>query len=167
MACHHVRLLQNNYKCLHFIYVTGFWKTDWIVTLDSRANGYTCTLHIHIAITRVGWLVYFSRANFADPVNSWVNSWRALHGRDGSEIQPSDREMSLMPSKDVWAYGWHFWDSWLVQTALMKSLTCLWLPTHPPAPPTSYNVPSVILQQGRWKQSGCSSFGRTSFSQGG
>ena len=21
-----------------------------------------------------------------------------------------DREMSFKPSKDVWAYGWHFWD---------------------------------------------------------
>ena len=37
-------------------YVTGFWKTNQIVTLDlfhfvGRANGYTRTLHIHSAIT--------------------------------------------------------------------------------------------------------------------
>ena len=40
-------------------YVIGFWKTDQIVTLGlfhfiGRANGYTCTLHIHSAITRLG-----------------------------------------------------------------------------------------------------------------
>ena len=39
--------------------VTGFWKTDQIVTLGlfhfiGPANGYTCTLHIHGAITRLG-----------------------------------------------------------------------------------------------------------------
>ena len=54
---------------------TGFWKTDRIVTLGifhfiDPANGYTCTLHIHSAITRFGGLVCFSRASFADPVNS-------------------------------------------------------------------------------------------------
>ena len=48
--------------------VTGFWKTDQIVTLGlfhfiAPANGYTCTLHIHSAITRLGWLVCFSRAS--------------------------------------------------------------------------------------------------------
>ena len=36
---------------------------------------------------------------------------RAVHGRHGSEIHPSDREMSPKPSKHVWANGWHFWDS--------------------------------------------------------
>ena len=41
------------------IYVTGFWKTDQIVTLGlfhfiGPANSYTCTLHIHSAITRLG-----------------------------------------------------------------------------------------------------------------
>ena len=55
------------------LFVTGFWKTDQIVTLGlfhfiGPANGYTCTLHIHI--TKLGGLVCFSRASFADPVNS-------------------------------------------------------------------------------------------------
>ena len=41
------------------IYVTGFWKTDRIVTLGlfhfiGPANGYTHTLHIHTAIVRLG-----------------------------------------------------------------------------------------------------------------
>ena len=62
---------------IHNNYVTGFWKADWIVTLDlfhfiGPANGYTCTLHIHNAINRLGWLVCFSRATFADPVSSWL-----------------------------------------------------------------------------------------------
>ena len=56
-------------------YVTGFWKTDQIVTLGlfhfiGPANGHTRTLHIHSANTRLGGLVCFSRASFADPVNS-------------------------------------------------------------------------------------------------
>ena len=50
-------------------YVTGFWKANHIVTLGlfhfiGPANGYTCTLHIHSAIIRFGWLVCFSRVNF-------------------------------------------------------------------------------------------------------
>ena len=41
------------------LYVTGFWKTDRIVTLGlfhfiGPANGYTHTLHIHTAIVRLG-----------------------------------------------------------------------------------------------------------------
>ena len=62
------------YVCI-CIYVTGFWKTEQIVTLGlfhfiGPANGYTCTLHIHSVITRLGGLVYFSKASFANPVNS-------------------------------------------------------------------------------------------------
>ena len=57
------------------LYVTGFWKTDQIVTLGlfqfiSPANGYTCTLHMHSTITRLGLLVCFSTVSFTDPVNS-------------------------------------------------------------------------------------------------
>ena len=55
--------------------VIGFWKTDQIITLGlihfiGPANGHTHTLHIHSAITRLGGLICFSRASFADPVNS-------------------------------------------------------------------------------------------------
>ena len=136
--------------------MTGFWITDQIVTLGlfhfiGPANGYTCTLHIHSAIIRLGWLVCFSR--FAGSVNSQLrqwDSWRVLHGRHGSEIYPSDRETSLTSLKHVWAYGWHFWDSWLVQTVLTNtpgfpSTLSLYLPlsSHLLTP---CNVPSVILQ---------------------
>ena len=39
----------------YYTFVTGFWKTDQIVTLGQfhfigAANGYTCALHIHSAI---------------------------------------------------------------------------------------------------------------------
>ena len=74
--------------CVHpwgcyIIYVTGFWKTDHIVTLGlfhfiGPGNGYTCILHIHSAITMLGWLVCFTRASFANPVNSWLRQW--IHG---------------------------------------------------------------------------------------
>ena len=42
-----------------FINVTGFWKTDQIVTLGllhftGPTNGYTHTLHIHSASIRLG-----------------------------------------------------------------------------------------------------------------
>ena len=87
--------------------VTYMWldfeKTDWIVTLGlfhfiGPANGYTCTPHVHSAITGHGWLVCFSRASFANPVNSSLrqwNPWRALGGRHGCEIHPRDRETSI------------------------------------------------------------------------
>ena len=57
------------------IIVTGVWKIDQIATLGLflitvPANGYTCTLHIHSAITRLGLLVCFSRASLAGPVKS-------------------------------------------------------------------------------------------------
>ena len=65
------------YNTLSHTYVIGFWKTDRIVTPSlfhfiGPANGYTCTgtLHIHSATARLGGLVCFSRASFADPVNS-------------------------------------------------------------------------------------------------
>ena len=102
---------------------------DWIlenrpiVTLGlfhftGPANGYTHTLPNHsaitITITRLDSLVCFSRVSFSNHVNSrptqW-DPWRALHGRHGSEIHPSDRETSIRPSEGVWAYGWHFLDS--------------------------------------------------------
>ena len=56
-------------KGLTDIYVTGFWKTDQTVTLGlfhfiGQTNGYTC------ASIRLGCLVCFSRATFANPVNS-------------------------------------------------------------------------------------------------
>ena len=56
-----VENLQNfcNYMIIIFTIVTGFWKTDRIVTLGlfhfiGPANGYTHTLHIHTAIIRLG-----------------------------------------------------------------------------------------------------------------
>ena len=72
-------------------------KTNWFVTLGlfhfiGPANGYTCTLHIHSVITRLGWLVCFSRVTFTDPVNSWLRYWdprRALHGRHNLYNVPS------------------------------------------------------------------------------
>ena len=44
---------------MYTVYVTIFWKTDQIVTLDlfhfiGLANGDTCTLHIHSVITMLG-----------------------------------------------------------------------------------------------------------------
>ena len=88
------------------IYVTGFWKTNRNVTLGlfyfiGPTNGYTFTLHIYSSITRLGWLVCFSRKSFVDSVNLQLRQWdpwRALHGRHGSEIHLSDRETSLRPS---------------------------------------------------------------------
>ena len=59
----------------YYIYVNGFWIINQIITLGlfhfiGPANGYTCTLHIHSAINRLGLLVYFLRASIADSVNS-------------------------------------------------------------------------------------------------
>ena len=147
------------FHCMIYTYVTGFWNTNQIVTLGlfqfiGPVNGYTCTVHIHSTITRLGWLVCFSRASFADPVNSWLRQWdlwRVLHGRHGSEIHPSDRETSLTPYQHVWVYGWHFKRLTASQTVLTEGLTHLRLSTHssthPTPPPLKCPpLPSVILQ---------------------
>ena len=70
----HQHAYYKEHSVISHTYVTGFWKTDQIVTLGlfhfiGPANDYTCTLHIHCAIARLGLLVCFSRASFADPVS--------------------------------------------------------------------------------------------------
>ena len=111
--------------CNYLIYVTGYWKTGRIGTLGlglfhfiGSANGYT-------------WLVCFSIASFADPINSWLRQWDPWGRRHGSEIHPSDGETSLTPFNRIWAYDWHFWDPQLAQTVPMEGLTRLQLPNHP------------------------------------
>ena len=54
--------------------------------------------------------------SFSDAVNETMGlmegtTWKALHGRHGSEIRLSDRETSLTPFKHAVSYEWHFWDS--------------------------------------------------------
>ena len=88
------------------------------------ANGYTCTLHTQCHYQ--AWLTgLLFQSRFCRPckfVTETVDPWRALHGRHESEVHPSDREMSLMPSQHVWAYGWHFRDSQIVQTVVTEGL---------------------------------------------
>ena len=135
-------------------YVTEFWNTDQIATLGlfhfiGLTNGYTFTLHIYSAITRLGWLVCFFRKSFVNPVNLQLRQWdpwRALHGKHGSEIDLSGSETSPRPFKFVWAYGWYFLDSYLVQTVLVEGLTRLLLSTLPT--PSSYTCHS-------WYYNGC------------
>ena len=95
--------------------VTGFLKTDWTVAQGlfdfiGPGNGYTCTQlqYTYSAITRLGWLVCFSRARFANPLNSWLrqwDQWRVLHGRLGCEIHISDRETSIY-TIEAWLGLW-------------------------------------------------------------
>ena len=118
----HTYLYRHYYSYTQTTYVTRFWKTDWIVTLGlfhfiGPADGYTCTLHIHSAITRLGWLVCFSRVSFADPVNSWLRQWdpwRVLHGRHECEVHPSNRETSINAIKTCLGL-------WLVLMGLIAS----------------------------------------------
>ena len=133
-------------------YVTGFWKADQIVALGlfqfiGPANSYTHALPIHSAITRLGWLVSFSRVSFSNNINSWLKTIRshggALHGRHGSEIHPSGGETSFRPSEHFWTYDWHFLDSQLVQTVLLEGLTSLRLPTLP-LMQTTCNITMVV-----------------------
>ena len=115
-------------KCTRVSCIASYLKkTDQIVTLGLfhfiwPANRYTCTLHIHSAITRLGGLVCFSRASFADSVGlcefttetmglAMGPTRGALSGRHGSEIHFSDRKMSLTSFKHVLAYDWYLWDS--------------------------------------------------------
>ena len=85
------------------------------------ANGYTHTLHIHSAIIRLDWLVCFSRATFADPVNSWLrqwDSWKAPNGRHGFEIHHTLEEKMYLSLpcnccacvvNDMWSCATHMW----------------------------------------------------------
>ena len=125
---HSVSTVLNTDKCLTITKLLDHFICDWIlenwpnchtrpIPFNCPANGYTCTLHIHSAITRLGWLVCFSRVSFANPVNSWLRQWdpwRVLHGSHGSEIHPSDRETSFRPFK-------HVWGLWLALLGLIAS----------------------------------------------
>ena len=152
--------------------MTGFWKTDWIVTLGlfhfiGPANGYTCTLHIYSAIIRLGWLVCFSRASFADPVNSWLrqgtHGGRYMEGM-GVKFTPVMRRCLLHHSSIL-----GLWLALLGPIASPNSLNGGFKlppashpppqPTPPSHPPISYNAPSVILQWfwiSCWKSNGVS-----------
>ena len=98
-------------------------------------------VHVYSAITRLGWLVYFSIASFADPVNfhDWNNR---THG---------GCYMEGMGLKSTPVIGGH-----LIRHLSMFcpngrfNLPPTSLPPPSPAPPPShlsipYNVPSVIL----------------------
>ena len=141
--------------------MTGFLKTDRIVTLSlfhsiCSANGYICTLHIRSAITGLDWLVCFSRASSARPIDSQLRQWdpwRPLHGRHGYEIYPRNRETSVNSDQ---AYV----SLWLALLGLIASpngpnggfslpsaSNLLPSPTTPFSHlPTPYVMPSVILQ---------------------
>ena len=100
------------------VYVTGYWKSDQIVALglfhfSGPPNCYTHTLPIHSAITRLGWLVCFSRANFTNPVNSrqTIGPMEGTTWRHGSEIDPSSSEKYLRLSERV---GPMTGTSWLI-----------------------------------------------------
>ena len=70
------QLISSYIHIISYNYVTGFWKTDQIVTLGLLhfigpaiiLVNYTHTLPIHSAITRLDQLVCFSRARFYDHV---------------------------------------------------------------------------------------------------
>ena len=121
------------------LFVTGFWKTDQIVTLGlfhfiGSANGYTCTLHINSVITGLGWLVCFSRATFADPVNLWLRQWdpwRAPHGRHECEIHPSNRKTSTNAIQACVGLWLAFLGPIASQMVLTEGLTRFRLSTHP------------------------------------
>ena len=113
--------ISGKHECLYYIKINCDWilVTNQIVILGlfhfiGPANGYTHnTLPIHSTITRLGYIVYFTRASFANHVNSQLQQqdpWKALNGMHWFEIDPSGSETSLRPSKHVWAYGWHFLD---------------------------------------------------------
>ena len=103
-----------NMTCDWILENQPYFTLGLIHFIGPPTNSYTHTLPIHSVITRLSWLVCFSGASFANPVNSRLRQWdpwRALHGRHGPEIHPSGSETTLRPSKHAWTYGWHFLDS--------------------------------------------------------
>ena len=85
--------------------MTGYWKTDHgLIHFIGPADSFTHTLPIRSSITKLSWLFCFSRASFADLVKSRLRqwgTWRALHGRHRSEMDPSGSETCLRPSRHV------------------------------------------------------------------
>ena len=64
-------------------------------------------------------------------------TWKAWY-----EIHPSDREKSLTPSMYVWAYGCHFWDSYIASSNSSPNGGFNLPPAfHPPPPP----IPPPII----------------------
>ena len=122
-----------------------------------QTNGYTRTLHYHSVSIKLGWLVCFSRATFAYPVNSWLRQSDGTHGGDYMEgmglkftpgmgrrlLRNSSMFGPLAGSSGTYCYpsGPYGWFSPPLASH----------PPPPPAPspshpPTPYNVPSVILE---------------------
>ena len=51
----------------------------------------------------------------------------------------------LRPISLVWAYDWHFLNTWLLQTVQLEGLTCLRLPTRPSTHPTSLPLTHPLI----------------------
>ena len=129
-------ILENRLSC----------HTAWAYSMFiGPVNSYTHTLPIHSAITRLGWLVCFSRASFADHANSRLRkSIVPVEGTDQWKVwfsSSTDRDTSLKPSEHVYTYGWHFLDSRLVQTVLAGIVGC---PATAKPPRASATPPPLI-----------------------
>ena len=99
---------------------------------------YTYTVQLPALFNWSAFLEQVLPTSFANPVNSQLrqwDSWRALHGRHGSEIHPSDSKTSLRPSKHVWAYGWHLLDLYVASSNIPNGGFNLPLAIQPPSPP--------------------------------
>ena len=59
-----------------------------------------------------------------------------MEGMHGCEIHSSDREKSITPFEHIWAYGWHFWDSYIASPNSPNGWFNLPPASHPPPPPT-------------------------------
>ena len=106
-----------------------YWPSKWL-------HSYTIHSRCHYQAWLTGLL---SGASFSNPVNLLLRQWdpwKAPHGRYGSELHPSDSEMSPRPSKHVWAYGWHFLDSYIASPNSPNRGFNLPPAVHPPPPPT-------------------------------
>ena len=132
------------YRTVPYTYVTGYWKTDYNVTLGQLhfigpANSHTRALSMHWCITGLSWLVCFSRAGFADRVKSRLRQWdpwRALNGRCESDIHPCVGETSLKALQSCLGL-------WLALLGLMATPNspvgrCNAPPASPPTRPPSY-----------------------------
>ena len=143
--------------------MTGFWKADQILFhFIGSANNYTHTLPIHNGITKpIGWLVCFSRANFANYVQSQIRqwgSWRALHERHGSENDPSGSETSLRSSRPMHmasiSLTHRYFNSPNRRYNLPLAAHCPLLPTSSPSCLPTLLYMSLMIIQSLWK--GCS-----------
>ena len=82
---------------------------------------YLCTVAF---IGLADWSAFLEQVLLSMQRHEWDNGpiWRAQDGKYGSDIHPCVSEMSLRPSRLVWAYDKHSLDLWILKIVLLEGI---------------------------------------------